>query len=182
VEWQRGEKEDGTDSFADQIAAPEHWPEFRMVIAITSRKEKKVKSRAGMAQTIKTCPYYTKWVETVNEDLDAVRKGIKEKDFTLVGQTAEHNCLKMHATMITTKPSIIYWNPATMRIIHSIMDWRDGGLECYFTIDAGPQVKVICLERNAGEIAKRLKETEGVEDIIMTKPGQPAMLVDEHLF
>jgi diphosphomevalonate decarboxylase len=182
VEWHRGQAEDGTDSFAEQVAPPEHWPEFRMVIAVTSKKEKKVKSRAGMAQTVETCPYYPEWLETINEDLDAVREGIKEKDFTAVGRTAEHNCLKMHATMMTTKPAIIYWNPATMRIIHSVMEWRDSGLECYFTIDAGPQVKVMCLEKDAEEIAGRLKGLEGVEDIIMAKPGKAAEVVDNHLF
>ncbi|MFQ5648194.1 MAG: diphosphomevalonate decarboxylase, partial [Candidatus Aenigmatarchaeota archaeon] len=182
VEWHRGEKEDGSDCFAEQIAPPEHWPEFRMVVAITSRKEKKVKSRAGMAQTIKTCPYYPKWLETVNADLDAVRKGIKEKDFALVGSTAEHNCLKMHATMATTKPPIIYWNPATMQVIHSILNWRDEGLESYFTIDAGPQVKVVCLEKDAEELARRLKVLDGVDEVIVTKPGPAARLVEEHLF
>ncbi|MBU1135432.1 MAG: diphosphomevalonate decarboxylase, partial [Nanoarchaeota archaeon] len=105
VEWHRGEREDGTDSFAEQIAPKDHW-DFRMVTTIVSIEEKKVKSRAGMAQTLKTCPYYDKWLATVNEDINTVREGIKEKNFTKVGETAEFNSLKMHATMITTKPSI----------------------------------------------------------------------------
>jgi len=182
VEWHRGEKDDGSDCFAEQIAPPEHWPEFRMIVVITSRKEKKVKSRAGMAQTIKTCPYYPAWLETVSKDLDDMRKGIRERDFTLVGSTAEHNCLKMHATMITTKPPIIYWNPVTMRVIHSVLDWRDEGLESYFTIDAGPQVKVMCLEKDAEELAKRFREIEGVDEVIVTKPGPGPRMVEEHLF
>ena len=182
VEWKRGERKDGTDSYGEQIASPEHWPEFRMIAVITSKKEKKIKSRAGMAQTVATCPYYPKWVETAQADLDALRKGIKEKNFTLVGSTAEHNCLKMHATMISTKPPIIYWNPATMEVIHSVMEWRDEGLESYFTIDGGPQVKVICLEKDSKELASRLKGLKGVEDVIISKPGPGARLTNEHLF
>ncbi len=181
VEWNRGEKEDGSDSYAVQIAKPDHW-DFRMVTVITSTKEKKIKSRAGMAQTIETCPYYKGWLETVNEDLDKVREGIKERDFKKVAETAELNCLKMHATMITTKPPIIYWNPTTMRIIHSVMEWRDEGLESYFTIDAGPQVKIMCMEKDVEEIKKRLSEIEGIERVIVCKPGGEARLVNEHLF
>jgi len=181
VEWYRGEKDDGSDSYAVQIAKPDHW-DFRMVTVVTSTKEKKVKSRAGMSQTVQTCPYYKDWVETVNHDLDTVRKGILNKDFTKVGSTAEYNCLKMHATMMTTQPPIIYWNPVTMRIMHAIMDWRDEGLESYFTIDAGPQVKIMCMEKDVEEIKKRLSEIEGIEDVITCKPGSGAKLVDDHLF
>jgi diphosphomevalonate decarboxylase len=181
VEWKKGEKEDGSDSYGIQIAPPDHW-DFRMVIAITTKAEKKIKSRAGMAQTVSTCPYYKVWLETVNEDLEKIRKGILERDFTLVGKTAEFNCLKMHATMITTKPAIIYWNPTTMEIIHSVMDWRDQGLECYFTIDAGPQVKIMCMEKDAAEIEKRLKQLPGIESVIICKPGGEARIIEEHLF
>jgi diphosphomevalonate decarboxylase len=182
VEWHRGNNDNGSDCFAEQIAPPGHWPEFRMVTAITTTKEKKVKSRAGMSQTVANCPFYRDWLETVNDDLDKVRKGILERDFTLVGKTAERNCLKMHATMMTTDPPIIYWNPVTMRVIHSVLDWRDEGLECYFTIDGGPQVKIMCLEKDAGEIRKRVEEIEGIEKVFVCEPGEGASLTEEHLF
>jgi len=182
VEWKRGEKEDGSDSYAEQIVDENFWPEFRMIICVTSKKEKKVKSRAGMAQTVKTSPMYKAWLETVDNDLETVRKAILEKDFTTVGKTAEENCLKMHATMITTKPPIIYWNAGTMEIIHAVMDWRDEGLESYFTIDAGPQVKIMCLEKDVNEIVKRVKQFSHIEDVIITKPGSGVKIVDDHLF
>lgn len=183
VEWKRGEKEDGSDSYAEQIAEPEYWPEFRMVICVTSKKEKKSKSRAGMAQTVKTSPFYKAWLETVNYDIETVKEGILNRDIISVGKTAEENCLKMHATMITTKPPIIYWNAGTMDLIHSIMDWRrHEGLEAYFTIDAGPQVKIICLEKDVNEVEKRVKEFKNVGDVKITKPGEDAKLTREHLF
>jgi len=182
VEWQKGEKEDGSDSYAVQIAKPEHWPEFRMITTIVSTVTKKVSSRAGMAQTVETCPMYKAWLDTVNEDLKKVKRGILEKDFTLVGKTTESNCLKMHATMITTQPAIVYWMPATLEIIHAILAWREKGLECYFTIDAGPQVKVICLEKDVSELEKRLQAVEGVKKTIVCKPGEEPKLINEHLF
>lgn len=182
VQSLKGEKEDGSDSHAVQIAKSEHWPEFRMITTIVSTVAKKVPSRAGMAQTVKTSPMYKAWLDTVEEDLENVKKGILEKDFRLVGQTAELNCLKMHATMITTKPPIIYWMPATLEIIQAVLAWREEGLECYFTIDAGPQVKVICLEKDVPELEKRLQAIEGVKEVIACKPGEGPKLIDKHLF
>jgi diphosphomevalonate decarboxylase len=182
VEWEKGEREDGSDSFAEQIADSQYWPEFRMIVCITSKKEKKVSSRAGMAQTVATSPLYETWLKTVEGDLKKVRKGIIDKDFTLVGKTAEENCLKMHSTMITTTPPIIYWNKTTINIMNSVISWREEGLESYFTIDAGPQVKIICLEKDANEILKRCKSLEGIEDVIITELGQGAVITDEHLF
>ncbi len=182
VEWKRGEKEDGSDSFAEQIAGKEHWKEFRMITTIVTKEKKKVSSRAGMSQSVATCPFYKGWLETVNEDLDKIRKGIKEKDFKIVGETAEFNCLKMHAIMLTTKPSIIYWNPATIEIIKSVLLWREEGIGCYFTIDAGPNVKVICLEKEEKEIKKRLEELNGVMEAIICKPGDGLRYSEKHLF
>lgn len=182
VEWFRGEKEDGSDSYARQIVDKNYWPEFRMITTIVAETKKKVGSRAGMAQTVETCPYYSGWLETISQDLDIVRKGILEKDFTAVGSKAEHNCLKMHALMMTTKPAIIYWMPATIEIIQNVIRWREEGLECYFTIDAGPNVKVICLQKNENEINKRLLELKGVKKTIICRPGDEAKIINQHSF
>jgi diphosphomevalonate decarboxylase len=182
VEWLRGQKEDGSDSYARQIVNENYWPEFRMIVTILTEEKKKIGSRIGMAQTVKTCPYYDGWLKTVNQDLNIIRKGILKRDFTAVGSQAEYNCLKMHALMMTTKPPIIYWLPATMEIIQNVISWRRDGLECYFTIDAGPQVKIICLEKDISKIKRKLKKIKGIKKIIVCKPGEGAKLINEHLF
>lgn len=182
VEWLKGKKPDGSDSYAVQIAPPKHWPEFRIIVTIVSKIKKKVSSTEGMDLTIKTCPMYKAWLETVEEDLRNVKNGILKKDFTLVGKTAESNCLKMHAVMMTTKPALIYWMPATLEIIHSVLSWRKDGLECYFTIDAGPQVKIICLEKDVSKLKRRLQRITGIKKTIICKPGKEPKLINKHLF
>lgn len=182
VEWHRGEKPDGLDSYAESIVDKNHWSEFRMITTIVQKGKKSVTSRAGMAQTVETCPYYQEWLKTVTDDLKSIREGIKEKDFEKVAQTAERNCLKMHALMIATKPAIVYWVPATMEIIQSVLAWREEGLKCYFTIDAGPNVKVLCLEKDEKEVSKRLLNLERVIETIVCRPGDGAKLTDKHLF
>jgi len=182
AEWHKGHKEDGSDSYAESIAPKAHWPEFRMLACIVSEAKKAVSSRGGMAQTVANCPYYEGWLKTIDQDLESVRAGIRRRDFTLVGSTAEKNALKMHATMMTTTPSIIYWTPATIDIMHSIMHWREEGLEAYFTMDAGPQVKILCLEKDLHEIQKRLESLDSIKKMILCKPGDRARLIEDHLF
>lgn len=182
VQWKKGTKKDGSDSYAVQIAKPNHWPTFRIVIAIVSKTIKKISSTKGMELTVKTCPLYPGWLNTVEKDLKKVKQALLKRDFTTVGSTAEHNCLKMHATMMTTQPPLMYWSPETIRIIKSIHDWRDQGLEAYFTIDAGPQVKVICLKKDAKKIEKKLKKIKGVKKTIICQPGGDPKIINKHLF
>lgn len=181
VEWHKGRKPDGSDSYAESIADKNHWSKFRMIATIVSEARKKVSSRAGMKQTVETSPYYKDWLATVEEDLEIIRKGVNIKDFSSVGLTAEANCLKMHALMMTTKPSIIYWIPATLEVLHTVQMMRES-IECYFTIDGGPQVKVMCLEKDEKEINKRLLGLEGVKKTVVCKPGDGTKLIDRHLF
>ncbi len=181
AEWYRGSKDDGSDSYAESIATKSHWKELRMIATIVSEEKKKVSSRAGMKQTVETCPYYKDWLATVDSDLSTIRNGIRNKDFTAVGATAEANCLKMHALMMTTKPSIIYWIPATLEVIHAVQLMRSEGLECYFTIDGGPQVKVMCLSKDKEEIEKRLLELEGVKKTVVCRPGDGAKIINRGL-
>jgi diphosphomevalonate decarboxylase len=182
VEWFRGQQENGLDSFAESIASKDHWPEFRIIACIVSENKKPVGSRAGMSQTVETCPYYSASVESATRDLDVVRSAIKSRDFQALGSAAELNCLKMHATMMTTNPPLIYWTPQTLEVINAVRSWRKEGIPCYFTIDAGPQVKVLCLENEIKELAEKLESLEGVIRTVSCRPGGGARLVGEHLF
>lgn len=182
VEWFKGARADGADSYAESIVKKDYWKDFRMVTTIVAESKKKVSSRAGMAQTVATCPYYGGWLKTVEQDLETIRNGIKRKDFTAVAACAEQNCLKMHALMITTTPAIIYWQAPTLEIIHSVLEWRAQGVNCYFTIDGGPNVKVMCLEKDAKKINKRLLELGCVKKTIVCAPGAGARLIDKDLF
>jgi len=182
VEWMKGEKQDGSDSHGLQLFNEKYWPEFRILTTIVTSKAKPIKSRAGMKQSVETSPLYRGWLDSVDEDIRKVREGIKNKDIVLVGETAEHNALKMHAVMMTTRPAIIYWLPETIAVMAAVKEMRENGKRCWFTMDAGPQVKVICLENEAREIKSALEKVPGVMSVGTHAPGQGARLAKEHLF
>jgi diphosphomevalonate decarboxylase len=71
----------------------------------------------------------------------------------------------------------MYWQAATVEIFHAVREWRAGGLACAYTVDAGPNVHVICLSEQAGAVEKRLRELPGVSDVLVAKVGGSARIV-----
>jgi diphosphomevalonate decarboxylase len=170
AEWQMGEKEDGTDSYAVPVAPQNHW-DVRMAGVVLSSEMKKISSRSGMKRTVETSPFYEGWLKSIPEDLSGIKEAIKDKDFERLGEIAEANCLKMHATSLGAKPPFTYWLDATIRVMHQVQEMREQGIPAYFTIDAGPNVKVLYLPEHEKEVERILKGISGVSDVILSKPG-----------
>ena len=147
VEWHAGQDRHGMDSFAEPLDAT--WPDLRVGLVVLSDKPKAVGSRAAMRQTVTTSPLYSAWPQQVAKDLAAVKQAIRERDFLQLGKTAEGNALAMHATMMAARPPVLYWLPASLEAIHKILALRADGLSVYFTMDAGPNVKLLFLKQDA---------------------------------
>lgn len=88
----------------------------------------------------------------------------------------------MHAVMLTSSPALIYWEPATVAVLLRVREWREEGLESYFTLDAGPTVHVICREPDAERLSRRLQRISGVLEVVVNRPAEGARVVKEHLF
>ncbi len=178
VEMKKGLESDGSDSVAEQIAMRKFW-DLRLIIAITSEEKKKTGSTDGMIVTRDTSPYYSAWIESSENDLAEMRDAIRRRDFEALGELTEYSCLKMHALAMAAKPGLIYWNNTTIDLIHMIRDLRKKGLPVYFTIDAGPQVKAVCLPEYVGQVRDEIRKNPGVLRVIETGLGGDAMIVGE---
>ncbi len=170
VEMRPGTKPDGSDAHAKPVAPPDHW-DLRCLIALTTRGEKKVGSTEGMGRTQQTSPLFQPWIETVDDDLRQTRLAIDKRDFSALGRIAERSCLRMHATAIGADPGVLYWNATTVSLIHRIRRARGDGLPCFFTIDAGPHVKVFCPAEVTDDVVDLLSDIDGVRDILTARPG-----------
>lgn len=171
VEWEKGMQPDGTDSYAVQVARENHW-DIRVAAVFLSSSAKKVLSREGMKRTVDTSAFYSSWIDSIPADLKQMKQGIREKDFEKVGEIAEANCLKMHATTLAANPPFTYWRDATVAVMDAVRNLRDNGVPAYFTIDAGPNVKVLYLPENEETIKSTLRELPGVNDVIASRSGQ----------
>ena len=172
VEWRVGERADGADSVAAPLAAPDHW-DVRVVVAVTSSAPKAVSSRDGMARAA-TSPLYPAWVAGAAADLAAARAAIRARDLEALGIVAEHSALKMHAIGLAARPPLLYWRGATVDCLHRVWALRADGTPAYATIDAGPQVKVLCLPADATRVADALRAVPGVERVLTCAPGRGA--------
>ncbi len=141
VEWQMGIREDGMDSFALPLDC--RWDDLRIGLVKVSTAEKAVDSRSGMNRTVDTAHLYQSWPLQAATDLERLHRAISEKNFTQLGETAEQNALSMHATMIASWPPLLYWQPDSVAAMQTIWQARADGVEVYFTMDAGPNIKLL---------------------------------------
>ncbi len=154
------------------------WP-LQVVVAITETGPKPTGSTEAMEISRETSPFYASWVEQQDQDLEIARTAILQRDFAQLATVAEHNCLKMHSVMWASRPPMVYWNSATMRCMQTVRQLQAEGRDVFFTIDAGPQVKAVCLPEDAELVSKALAETPGVQEVMMSGLGAAARLVDK---
>lgn len=173
-----GARTDGEDAFATPLLAADAWP-LEVVVAITTREVKAISSRVGMEASQHTSPYYAAWLNTVPGDLDEARNAITARDFTRLARVAEASCLAMHAVMLATRPALIYWNGATVECIQCIRALQAEGVGVFFTIDAGPQVKAVCLPDATARVAEALQGVAGVQQVMQSCLGAGARIVDD---
>jgi diphosphomevalonate decarboxylase len=91
---------------------------------------------------------------------------------------AERSALRMHASAMAADPPILYWNAATVAAMQAVRALRAGGTAAFFTIDAGPHVKVLCAAGDAPAVAAALAAVPGVARTLVAAPGEGARVVE----
>lgn len=168
------------ECYTQQIADEKHW-DLVDIIAITTLDKKSTSSTDGHSGA-ETSPYFAVRLQEISERLASCRKAILQKDFTKLGECMEADTISMHAVMMTSKPPIFYWNEGTMQVLNAIFKWRNEGLQVYFSIDAGANVHVICLSKDAQEIEASLLNLDKVLRTIINVPAMGTKITEEHLF
>ena len=173
VEWDMGI--DDATSFAHSIALADHW-DVRDVIAIIDFAHKSIGSTEGHA-VADTSPLQAARVASTPERLAQARSAVLNRDFVTLAEVVELDSLMMHAVMITSSPTLMYWQPATLAVMQAVVNWRNEGLPACTTIDAGPNVHVLCLAAASAEVERRMRSIDGVREVLVTRPGGPAKLI-----
>ena len=174
VEWRAGTTDE--DSFAVSIAPPEHW-DLADCIAIVHAGHKKTGSTEGHALA-GTSPLQSARVDDAPRRLEICRDAILRRDFDALAHIIELDSDMMHAVMQTSNPPLLYWQAATVEIFHAVREWRASGLAVAYTVDAGPNVHVICPREVQKDAERRLREIPGVSEVLLAKVGGPARLGD----
>ena len=175
VEMRSGAHRDGSDFTVQELATGNPW-DVSVVVALTSRQAKRISSTAGMNRTAASSPYYQAWLRTAAADFRKAKRALLDGDFPAFASVAEQNCLKMHASAIASTPPVLYFEPATLAAIRTVWELREGGTGAFFTVDAGPQLKVLCKTEDRPRVEAALRQTAGVLDVIAMSPGPGAWL------
>lgn len=177
VEWEKGELADGSDCYAVPILAQDAW-DLRVLSVEVTHEVKKVLSREGMKRTVETSPFFAGWLEAVAADLIEAKQAIADRDFVNLGETLERNALRMHATTLGANPPFMYWQSSTVKVMETVQNLREQGLSAYFTIDAGPNVKVVCQPEEEKKILEALNKLDVVQHIYPCKIGPGITYLD----
>jgi diphosphomevalonate decarboxylase len=178
VEWVDGDTSD--TSFAQSLHTPDFW-NILDVVAVVSTGRKDVATSEGQ-KLIGTSPFFPVRKARMAEKLETAKRLLSEKNFKDFGELIESEALEMHAVMLTSSPSLIYWTPGTLQIMKLTKKWRAEGLPVYFTINTGQDIHLIVEKENEEALTKKLAELPEVLEIISNTPSRGAHLVDQQLF
>jgi len=160
------------------ILEPEEWP-LTIIICITDEKEKIVSSREGMEISRKTSPLYQSWLDSNKEDIQIAKSAIAENNLRRLGEVAEKNCYLMHEVMRTSSPKINYMTENTNNCIKEIKTIREEGVDLFFTVDAGPQVKIVCKTEDKDIIKAKFSNKPYVIKLVEANIGLGARVIHE---
>ncbi len=172
TEWRKGHSD--IDSFAVTIADPTYWA-LADCIAVVEEEPKKTGSSEGHTSA-STSPLQSARVSDSERRLDICRNAILKKDFQALAEIIELDSNMMHAVMMTSNPPLFYWLPATLDIMATVRSWRKTGLAAAYTLDAGPNVHIICEAEKTNVIQRRLSVLPGVKQVIVSNAGGAAHL------
>jgi diphosphomevalonate decarboxylase len=173
VEWLAGSTD--ADSYAISIAPSNAW---NLVdnIAVVTAGEKLVGSSEGH-NLAHTSPLQNARIADASRRLNLCRDAVLQKDFEALAAVMELDSDIMHAVMMTSKPALFYWEPASLRLIKEVPTWRKAGIPCAYTLDAGPNVHILCPAEYQDQVKQKLAGMDGILNLITATAGGPARLI-----
>lgn len=177
VEWEKGDSD--VTSVAKQLDSAS-W-DIGMLFIILDSSQKAVSSSEGMNRTVATSVFYPAWLETIEWDLADMRQAITDQNIQHVGEIAERNALKMHGTNLGANPPFTYWSADSLRAMEHVRQLRQEGYTVYFTMDAGPNVKLIGTSQELKKIKERLSKYYDPAQLILAQPGPGLTVLPEHV-
>ena len=142
---------------------------------------KKVPTSEGM-EAVRTSPYWKSRVRAIPEKIDRMKQALQDRNIGTLGSILEEDAVSMHCVMMTQKPPIFYWNDATLRVMEAVFTLRRDGIPAYYTMDAGPNVHIICKGEDEESVCRQVKKVFGVLSVISNTPADGARIISDHLF
>lgn len=155
---------------ARPLFGPDHW-DLALVVAVVDDGPKAIGSRAAMERTRRTSPYHGGWVQQARGLFDEGCAAVARRDLEALIEVMELSTLRMHAAAMAARPPVLYWAPASLAAVRTVEASRAEGILVGWTMDAGPNVKVLCAAADGPSVAQRLETIPGVQRTVVCRPG-----------
>lgn len=169
--WQTGDDE---SSFGYSLPTQ---MDIVMVIAVVDDQKKSHSSRSMMKKTVQESAYFEAWVQQSERDFSDMLIAVTECDLRRIGLIAERNAMMMHATLLANQTPFFYLQPKSLEIIQLVQQLREQGIVAYYTMDAGPNVKIITNSTDQAKVIEQLSEILNQDNIMIAKPGPGASIL-----
>jgi diphosphomevalonate decarboxylase len=180
-------------SYAVQIAPPDHW-DISIVTVVVSKQTKQLSSTSGHSMAVAS-PFFKTRLESLPLRLDTVRSAILGRDFETFGRETELEAISFHSIAMTSPiqtekgwiSGAYYWLPDSLDLILAVQHWRRNGLQVYFTLDAGPSVHLLCLNKDLNQVISAVQEIKDDRsnrkwDIFVNRPALGAHLLTDQSY
>jgi len=173
VVWHAGDLADpergDLTSYAEPVAAAAGL-DVAMAVVVLDAGPKSIGSREAMARTVATSPYFPAWVQHTEADVREAEDAIAAGDLERLGDLAEASAMRMHATMLAARPAVRYLAPTSLEVLDAVAGLRAAGTGAWATMDAGPNVKVLCAADDLDAVVRVLSDGER-RRVIPARPG-----------
>lgn len=137
VRWKKGERVNGEDSLAVQIAPHSHWPELHLLILVASDTKKTYSSTSGMKTSVQTSELLKYRAEKiVPQRTRHMIDAIENKNFEQFAKLTMEDSNQFHAVCLDTYPPCFYMNDvsrAIIELIHSYNEYKKSVKVCNHT-------------------------------------------------
>lgn len=150
------------------------------LIVVLSKAHKSVSSTGGH-RSAWSSPLFAPRLAIHSQRYRHMHLALERQDLDQIGTIIEQEALEMHSVMMTAQPPALYWTDETSRLIAWIRAERLAGrLPAWFTIDAGPNVHVICaLQDRAFVESKLLDRYRNLTNNLVNKSDSVEILSDQ---
>ncbi len=169
VQWTAGDHPEA-QTITEELA-PDHWNLSDVIVVLSDAQKHVSSSEAHLAAW--ASPLFKPRLAGLPDRLATVKKALNERDLATLGREIEVDALEMHAVAMTGSPAVHYLTPDTLNFISWVRtERRAGHLPAWFTIDAGPNVHLICRAEDAKIVATHVEKNWPQSRLIQDQIGR----------
>lgn len=181
VEWKRGHRPDGKDSYARQLYDENYWSELNDLIVVLYTSPRKVSTDESHRRAVDS-PLYSDFTRFSERASKILKTALHQKDFPLLAGTMMSASDAMHGMLASSRPPVRYMNDLSCKLIDFVNEFNasEGEIVVGYTFDAGSNGQVLVGDKHKPAVLRGLNQA-GFGRIIEAKAGpEPTLLGAEY--